>query len=106
MRARERYGYQEEFIKIFSIKARIIRAMPRDSRENRQCSVVYSVAKPPLFWAVPAPEAQGPGADSCSEPFGSAPAPDNKGRLQATPAPDTKFVISAKLTTKKSDLEF
>ena len=80
--------------------------MPRDSRENRQCSVVYSVAKPPLFWAVPAPEAQGPGADSCSEPFGSAPAPDNKGRLQATPAPDTKFVISAKLTTKKSDLEF
>ena len=42
-----------------------------------------SVAEPPLLWAAPAPapEAQGLGADSCSDPIGSAwaPAPDKKG---------------------------
>ena len=52
-----------------------------------------SVAELPLFWAAPAPapEAQGPRADSGSDPIGSAPAPDKKGRLQTAPAPDTKI---------------
>ena len=41
-----------------------------------------SVAKPPLFWAAPAPDGQGPGADSGSDLLGSAPAPGKKRRLR------------------------
>ena len=39
-----------------------------------------SVAEPPLFWAAPAPEFRGPGADSCSgsDQIGSASAPGTK----------------------------
>ena len=44
-----------------------------------------SVAEPPLFWAAPAPDGQGPGADS--DLLGSAPAPGKKRRLQAALAP-------------------
>ena len=38
-------------------------------------SLPSSVAEPPLFWAAPspAPEVQGPGADSGSDQIGSAP---------------------------------
>ena len=66
-----------------------------------------SVAEPPLFWSAPAPDGQGPGADSgsCSDLLGSAPAPapgkkrqlqaaaaqGKKRWLQATPAPYTKI---------------
>ena len=46
-----------------------------------------SVAKPSLFWAAPAPDGQGPGADSGSDLLGSASAPGKKRRLQAAPAP-------------------
>ena len=44
---------------------------------DRQISVLFvnsSVAEPPLFWAAPAPEVRGPGADSGSEQIVSAPA--------------------------------
>ena len=44
-----------------------------------------SVAEPPLFWATPAPDDQGPGADYGSDLLGSAPAPGKKRRLQAAP---------------------
>ena len=46
-----------------------------------------SVAEQPLFWAGPAPEVQGPRADSGSDQIGSAPAPTQgkKRRLQAAP---------------------
>ena len=37
--------------------------------------ILGSVAEPPLFWAAPAPDGQGPGADSGSDLLGSAPAP-------------------------------
>ena len=39
-----------------------------------------NVAEPPLFWAVPAPEVRGPGADfgSGSDQIGSAPTPGKK----------------------------
>ena len=70
-----------------------------------------SVAEPPLFWAAPAPDGQGhgadsgsdllesapapvgqgPSADSSSDLLGSAPAPGKKRRLQAAPAPCTKI---------------
>ena len=36
--------------------------------------VKSSVGEPPLFWAAPAPDGQGPGADSGSDILGSAPA--------------------------------
>ena len=48
--------------------------------------IVNSVAEPPLFWAAPAPDGQGPGADSGSDLLGSASAPGKKRRLQAAPA--------------------
>ena len=35
--------------------------------------ICSSVAEPPLFWAAPAPDGQGPGADSGSDLLGSAP---------------------------------
>ena len=40
-----------------------------------------SVAEPPLFWAAPAPDGRGPGADSGSgsDLLGLAPAPGKKG---------------------------
>ena len=38
-----------------------------------------------------APEVRGPGADSGSEQFGSAPSPGKKRRLQAAPAPCTNI---------------
>ena len=38
-------------------------------------SHVISVVELPLFWAAPAPEVRGPGADSGSDRIGSAPAP-------------------------------
>ena len=41
-----------------------------------------SVAEPPLIWAAPAPDGQGPGADSGSDLLGSAPAPGKKRRLR------------------------
>ena len=47
--------------------------------------IVYSsVAEPPLFWDAPAPDGQGPGADSGSgsDLLGSAPAPSKKRRLR------------------------
>ena len=57
--------------------------------------VKCSVAEPPLFWAAPAPEVRGPGADSGSDQLGSAPDPAPvpcKNRwLQAAPAPYTKI---------------
>ena len=37
-----------------------------------------SVAEPPIFWAAPAPDGQGPGADSGSDLLGTAPAPGKK----------------------------
>ena len=40
--------------------------------------ILGSVAEPPLFWAAPAPDGQGPGADSGSDLLGSAPAPYTK----------------------------
>ena len=52
---------------------------------------VSSVAKPPLFWAAPAPDGRGPRADSGSDLLGLAPAPGKKRRLQAAPAPYTKI---------------
>ena len=45
-----------------------------------------SVAEPPLFWAAPAPDVRGPGADQAKK---AAPALGKKGRLQAAPAPET-----------------
>ena len=39
----------------------------------------------------PAPDSQGPGANSVSNLLRSAPAPDQKKRLQAAPAPYTKI---------------
>ena len=48
-----------------------------------------SVAEPPLFWAAPAPEILGPGADSGSDLIGSAPVTGKKRRFQAAPAPYT-----------------
>ena len=38
-----------------------------------------SVAEPPLFWAAPALDGQGPGADSGSNRLGSAPGQAKKG---------------------------
>ena len=49
-----------------------------------------SVAEPPLFWAAPAPDGQGPEADSSSDLLGSALAPGKKRRLQVASAPYTK----------------
>ena len=48
-----------------------------------------SVAEPPLFWVAPAPapDGQGPEADSGSDLHGLA--PGKKRRLQAAPAPYT-----------------
>ena len=37
--------------------------------------IISRVAEPPLYWAAPAPEVRGPGADSGSDQIGSAPAP-------------------------------
>ena len=37
-----------------------------------------SVAEPPLFWAAPASDGQGPGADSGADLLGLAPAPGKK----------------------------
>ena len=53
--------------------------------------LVVSVAEQPLFWAAPAPEVRGPGADSGfgSDQIGSAPAPGKKRRIQAATAPYT-----------------
>ena len=48
--------------------------------------VKNSVAEPPLFWASPTPEVQGPGTDFGSDQIGSAPAPGKKRWLQAAPA--------------------
>ena len=50
-------------------------------------TLIISVAEPPLFWAAPAPEVRGPGADSGSDQIGSAPAPGKKRRLQVAPTP-------------------
>ena len=46
--------------------------------------LVVSVAEQPLFWAAPAPEVRGPGADSGfgSDQIGSAPALTKLGRLR------------------------
>ena len=61
---------------------------------NTVC-ILTSVAEPPLFWPAPAlapaPDGQGPGADSGSDLLGSAPAPGKIRRLQAAPAPYTKI---------------
>ena len=53
--------------------------------------VLISVAEPTLFWAAPALEVRGPGADSGSDQIGSAPAPGKKRRLQVAPAPYTNI---------------
>ena len=50
-----------------------------------------SVAEPPHFWAAPAPEVRGPGANSGSDQIGSAPATGKKRRFQTAPAPCTKI---------------
>ena len=50
-----------------------------------------SVAERPLFWAAPAPEVRGPGADYGSDQIGSAPAQGKKRRLQAALAPYTNI---------------
>ena len=48
-----------------------------------------SVAEPPLFWAAPAPENRGPGADSSSDKIGLA-------LLQVgQPTPGEHFVVVA-----------
>ena len=47
-----------------------------------------SVAEPPLFWAAPAPDVRGPGADQAKK---AAPALGKKGWLQAAPATDTNI---------------
>ena len=58
-----------------------IRTFPNPSQSStctEHRSIPTSVAEPPLFWAAPAPDGQGPGADSGSDLLGSAPAPGKK----------------------------
>ena len=43
---------------------------------------LISVAEPPLFWAAPAPDGQGPRADSSSDLLGLTQAPGKKRRLR------------------------
>ena len=43
--------------------------------------IISRVAEPPLYWADPAPEVRGPGADSGSDQIGSAPAPGGSGSI-------------------------
>ena len=50
---------------------------------NSTCWLYLSVAEPPLFYVAPAPDGQGPGANSGSDLLGSAPAPGKKRWLQA-----------------------
>ena len=47
---------------------------------------LISVAEPPLFWVAPAPDGQGPRADSSSDLLGSAPGKKKK----VAPAPYSK----------------
>ena len=58
------------------------------NRINLQLLAISSVAEPPLFWAAPAPEVQGPGANSGSDQIGSAPAPGEK---KAAPEEKRRF---------------
>ena len=63
--------------------------MKKKQKKQKKCKengMVNSVAEPPLFWAAPAPDGQGPGADygSGSDLLGSAPV-----QKEAAPAPYT-----------------
>ena len=57
------------------------------SRGSGQFWPRNSIAEPPLLWVAPAPDGQGPRAESGSDLLGSAPVP---GKKKTAPAPLTK----------------